>query len=77
MTPNHAYEDWHHVDLLLVGWLCNAMTQKVGTRLMHCQTAKALWDVTLTLTCVSLKSRIMVFKVELNQIRKQGMEMEE
>lgn len=53
------------------------MTQEVGTLMMHYTTAKALWDAARNLTCTSLKSRLMVFKIELNKIQKQGMKMED
>lgn len=58
-TANPEYVELCHVDRLLLGWLRNFMTQDVGTQLMHCQTAKSLWDAARTLTCAATKSRMI------------------
>lgn len=74
-SPNPAYNEWFAIDRLLVGFLRGAMTQDVGANLMHCRTAKDLWDGARALTCANIKSRVMVFKQELHKARKQGMKM--
>ncbi|XP_028806151.1 uncharacterized protein LOC114761006 [Neltuma alba] len=76
-TSNPEYEEWFAVDRLLVGWLRNTMTQDVGAQLLHCKTALTLWNEARTLTCAATKARVMVFKSELQQTRKNRMKMAE
>lgn len=76
-TQNPAYDEWFSVDRLLVGFLRGAITPEVGAHLMHCRTAKDLWDAARNLTCAAMKSRVMVIKQELHKMKKQGMKMDD
>ncbi|KAK4252585.1 hypothetical protein QN277_014565 [Acacia crassicarpa] len=77
MTVNTAFEDWHATNRLLVGWLRNTMSVEVGTHLLHCQSASALWAEARSLASASTKAQIMIYKFDLHRTRKGGMKMEE
>ncbi|KAK4285251.1 hypothetical protein QN277_001978 [Acacia crassicarpa] len=52
------------------------MSTEVGTQLLHCQTAKAIWVEARSLAEASTKARIMVYKSDLHRTHKGGMKME-
>ncbi|KAF7833261.1 glutamate receptor [Senna tora] len=76
-VPNLDFEEWFVVDNLLLGWLRNSMSLEIGSQLLHCTTARALWNGAKTLTSASTRSRVMMFKSELHHTRKGSLKMNE
>ncbi|XP_054779089.1 uncharacterized protein LOC129286996 [Prosopis cineraria] len=77
MKPNLKFEEWHAVDRLLIGWLCNTMMVDVRSQLLHCHFAQVLWEVARSLSGASTRAHVMVFKTKLHHTQKNGMKMEE
>jgi len=53
------------------------MTLEIGAQLLHYKTTLELWTSSKELTCVSMKSRVMVIKASLYQSWKGNLKMEE
>ncbi|KAK4260979.1 hypothetical protein QN277_004035 [Acacia crassicarpa] len=75
--PNSTYAKWFLVDRMLVGWLCTTMSLEVRAQLLHCKTAEDLWNGARSLTCASIKARVMVLKNDLHNTRKNSLTMSE
>lgn len=64
-------------DQLLLGWSFNTMTLEMASQMMHCTASNGLWETTRSLVGAQTKSRITLFKNELQRTRKGNMRMEE
>ena len=57
-------------DSLIFNWLLSTMTADVASQLLHCRTPSQLWKTVTEIMSSHSKSRITMYKFDLQQIRK-------
>lgn len=74
---NPEFKYWVTTDQLLLRWLLNTMTTDMASQMMHYTCSKEVQDTARDLAGGSTRSRITLYKNELQRIRKGSMKMEE
>lgn len=74
---NRAFEDWVTMDQLLLGWLYNMMSTKVASQVLGPKTSQELWNAVKELLQTQTRSRITLYKGELQRLKKGNLKMDE
>lgn len=74
---NLAFEGWVTMDQLLLGWLYNTMSTELALQVLRCKTSQELWNAIKELSETQTRSRITLYKGELQRLRKGNLKMDE
>ncbi|TYK10642.1 Retrovirus-related Pol polyprotein from transposon TNT 1-94 [Cucumis melo var. makuwa] len=76
-TPNPAYKVWKRQDRLISSWLLGSMSEEILNQMLHCKSAKEIWETLQGIFSSRYLAQAMQFKNKLHNIKKGSMPLKE
>lgn len=71
------FDEWMATDATIFSWLLSTMTADVASQLLHCKTSAQLWKAVNDLMSAHSKSRVTMYKYDLQQTHKGSSSIDE
>ncbi|KAK4253452.1 hypothetical protein QN277_010122 [Acacia crassicarpa] len=74
---NPDFEDWIATDQIILSWLLSTMTVGIASQILHCTSSCELWKAVTDLMSAHSRSRVTMYKYDLQRTRKGSSSVEE